>query len=644
MDGTIDRVRGVAAGESPSGIADLREDVLLSSVRHLSNEPAGARLFGVLLGRAGDVPAFAAACREIVAATRDPGVMAEIEAILAAGSSVPVAMERDLWNAFVARSRDRSLHPYVRGHALACALFLSQSSPALLRRLQAELLDTGPDDGQPYLRLAAKVIGTLLAHVRDDELETHLVTLADAEDAGDEACMELGHAALRRALQESHRAQATAGFRQALAWFGKARSKAEARPDADLYVACLEMLLNFQDGSRGDDIAQRIDRIRAASFACAAYLVPSDRPSATRSWMGSAATERVHWTLLGAQLGRLDMSLLEPAWLEAVRVIEQELLVIHAAGRTLFGRTEDGGLEATLRPRLAQAMVEERGRLHLLDRWIEANTGSEWLADAAGLRDQARAALEGSLLRNPPEAADATAASAAILAGSGLPEERKAEALSFMAMMREADLSGADPIVCEIVDGLRAGLLKNVDFRTKETARVLFVEMLYYTARFIDSRSNLQRGQVAGTDYLFDRDMSRQPPETDLQSDYFGFLQATPLARLCDREVVNVGSGRVDVLFRRDGHRIVAELKKDPDGRSLEGVVDAHGLQVAAYQHSSVTIGLLLVLDLSDRGGGSPHLREQVRLVRRIPGFGMTEYSIAVLRVQGRRLSPSKVR
>lgn len=641
MDDIILQLREISNTGNVAGLSGIKEDLVLDALEAFSSDPAASVLFAAFLKASLQDIAYGKVAVGVVRGARDPGIFAEMVAILMHEPDLPEELTKDLWGAFVGCTRNRVLHGYARGHALKAALLISQTRPALLRRLQAELLETPQNDDGLYLRLVAKVMGTVLAHIEDKDLEQALIRLARSERENDEAYMEVGFFHLRHALQAETRDLFIGSLKNALEWFQKARSAVEVRVDAELYAACIGMLLEFQNGNRSNDVLSRIQRIEEASFECAAFLDPSDRAPDEGSWIGSAVAMRFHWTLLGVQLGSLDLSLVEPAWLDAAYVIESQLLTIYSAGRTLFRRSSRG-MEIALRPKIESVFLNDRTKLYLLERWIEAHRNSEWMQDATELRARVTAAMEANILRNPPQAAGGELTSAAILHESSLPEKQKKEVLQLFDIIRLDDLVSADPIVCEVTERTRVELEKCPDFR-KRMPQKLFTQMVYYTTRFIESRANIQRDQIPGTDYLFDRDMSHQPPEKDLQSDYFGFLQATPLARLCDRETINVGSGRADILFQNHGFGIVAELKKDGQNLTLEALVDAHGLQVAAYQTTSVTLGILLVLDLFDRSGGTPHLREQVQVVSKTPSWGKTEYLIVVCRLQGRRLSPSRV-
>ena len=177
------------------------------------------------------------------------------------------------------------------------------------------------------------------------------------------------------------------------------------------------------------------------------------------------------------------------------------------------------------------------------------------------------------------------------------------------------------------------------DYRGSE--QEFFIQILYYTIGFVMSRENLTPSAVPGVEYLINQNSKAPPMEADLHKDYFGFLQATPLRELTQREANGVAHGRVDVYFSRDGVKTVAELKKTHDDFSLNELVDKFGLQATAYQRTNVTFCILMVLDLVDRGGGSDHLRNLVGVHQKIPRGGTTEYSVVTLRVQGRKKFPS---
>lgn len=342
-------------------LAATTPDDLRSAIES-ADGPAAADLF-VWFCRHPQVEIAQPAALGIVRSIWDPGAMAEVVAWLTRGGDVPPQMRRNLWRAFLDRAEEREAHYGVRSQALYGAMVLSQDERSLLRRFQGTLLDIDSGDDGHFLRHVAKIVGVVLAHEPDEAFRALLATLVAVEEARDEAAMELGLDALRTGLDASEHDAAIAAFRAALGWFERASAASEQRIDAELYRRCLNMLVAFQSEEDADDVGARIQSLRQLAFQYAAYLSASDRPSDTRSWLGSSTQERIHWSLLGMRLGALDLSLRKLVWLRAVSVIEDELLSVYTASQKIFRRNRVGGLEAVIRPRISGAL--QRDRLYL---------------------------------------------------------------------------------------------------------------------------------------------------------------------------------------------------------------------------------------------------------------------------------------
>jgi len=166
---------------------------------------------------------------------------------------------------------------------------------------------------------------------------------------------------------------------------------------------------------------------------------------------------------------------------------------------------------------------------------------------------------------------------------------------------------------------------------------------LYYTLCYVANRADVTVSSIPRTAFLFNRDPNNLPLEKELQSDYHDFLNGSPLGGAIHAEARNIAGGRVDVLFSARGIRIVAELKRDEHDYTHDKLVARYGLQTASYQSTNMTFGILMLLDLCDRGGGQPHLREQVSVHQITPEWGNTAYSVVFFRVQGRRKVPSNL-
>ncbi|MBY5794931.1 hypothetical protein [Rhizobium leguminosarum] len=168
--------------------------------------------------------------------------------------------------------------------------------------------------------------------------------------------------------------------------------------------------------------------------------------------------------------------------------------------------------------------------------------------------------------------------------------------------------------------------------------------ILFTTLSFAFSRTNLTAGAIVGVDYLFNRNRTTPPPERDLQKDFFSFIQSTAPRQIAVRERSDRGGGRADIDFVLNGVNVVAELKKTDADHDLEGLARTYGLQTAAYQRSSCTFCVLMVLDLVDRRGAAAHIRERVSVQEVIPPAGKTRYSVVVVRIQGMLRAPNELK
>lgn len=615
----------------------------LERLAEAADGPVGAALFIWLVRhRQSDIAApFALRILEQI---WDPGTMAEIVGWLIRGGSIPQEMARPIWHILLRRAEDRKSHAGVRSHALLGVMFLSQLEKSLIRRLQGVLLDVDLTDDGSYLRHVAKIAGAVLAQVNDSDLRDLLTSLSTVTDVEDEAALELGLDALRMGLDSLDHDEALGAFQNALSQFQKAALSGEQRPDAELYRQCIGMLVAFLDGSLGDDVKSRIAGIRQGTIEYSAYLLASDRESDSWSWIGISSQQRIHWSMLAVRLGALTSSLKQQLWLQAARVIEDELLAIYSASRTLFYRRQDGGLEVLFRPTIAGLLQQHRLSLDFLDQWISENANSSLLPDATVLRKEVSEAREKSLTRNPIDAVAGSPSVAAVLERGLVPiEEHKAILARIQAQVVAFSSESTSPVITETLVRVLEELESNPDFRTYGEARALFETILYYTLCYVANRADVTVSSIPRTAFLFNRDPNNLPLEKELQSDYHDFLNGSPLGGAIHAEARNIAGGRVDVLFSARGIRIVAELKRDEHDYTHDKLVARYGLQTASYQSTNMTFGILMLLDLCDRGGGQPHLREQVSVHQITPEWGNTAYSVVFFRVQGRRKVPSSL-
>lgn len=621
---------------------DLTQDVA-GKIKEFVNGPLGAEIF-IALCTHPQVEVASEIALELLSNSKDPGTIMEIVSWLVRGGDTATINDRDLWNAFVQRVEDKNSHYAFRAQALLGALYLSQTDKALLRRLQGVLLDTDLDDDARYLRYVAKIIGTILSHEIDEDLQKLLYQLSNIEEAQDEAWLEIGMHQLRLGLEATNYQDALAAFIKSSSSFEKSLNASEQRFDADLFYQCVSILINFLEDRDREAIQNQIEGIQKATFNYLAFTTNSDRDADTNSWIGLSNQERVHWSLLAWNLGKLDLTFKKKAWLRAVEVVENQLLIIFTASRTILKRSHEGGLESYLRPKLIGKLQKERIYLEFLEQWIDENRDHLEINNAELMRDKILRYKEQSLLHCPMEAViDGSTITAILGKGQVSKAEQKNIIEDISARANILLETVANPKVEEILSIILEDLKRNKDYQKYEKARDLFNIILLYTVRFLVRQMDDTASTTPQLAYLFVRDKNNLPKENDLQADYYGFLKSSDIGDIVDAESRNIAAGRVDILFKFNGIKFVAELKQEQVKRSNDELVKRYGAQKISYDSTNVAFGILMVLDLFDRKGGQPHITEQVSVHHITPSWRETEHTLVLFRVQGYRKTPSKI-
>lgn len=159
---------------------------------------------------------------------------------------------------------------------------------------------------------------------------------------------------------------------------------------------------------------------------------------------------------------------------------------------------------------------------------------------------------------------------------------------------------------------------------------VAFDHLLQLLIRFLHQRLNATNSQKQ---YLGPFPNGKPWPEKLLQHDLFDYLSALGYAGI---EVITAG-GRADLYIPGEGFRFVIEVKRSTGewhGANIKALS-----QTAAYQQTSVRLGVLSVLDLSARAAGTPHF-DRCFSVAEIKHDDDAR-TVVVMRVPGNRNPPS---
>ena len=130
-------------------------------------------------------------------------------------------------------------------------------------------------------------------------------------------------------------------------------------------------------------------------------------------------------------------------------------------------------------------------------------------------------------------------------------------------------------------------------------------------------------------------------PQSDLAGHLSEWFRASSVTDLVI-EAQEIAAGRIDLMFTFQGFRFVAELKREQENASREGI-EHYLAQTVAYQATDIAVGMLIILDLTARALPD-HVRDHV-WVDVVPAArpGGTDRYVLVIRVPGNRLSPSRL-
>jgi hypothetical protein len=219
-----------------------------------------------------------------------------------------------------------------------------------------------------------------------------------------------------------------------------------------------------------------------------------------------------------------------------------------------------------------------------------------------------------------------------------LPSERTAE---LEAVLHYRELTLPNRTQRRILDELFSKLQNVRDFRDRPVG-MAFRLLVEKTLLFLALRHDISRLMAMPTaGYLFERDDGKsEAKEKALHRDFYGSLKMSDLARHVDTEVWEIGGGRVDVLLRFDDFRFVVEIKRELDDPSPEGLRQYLG-QSVLYQSTDVKLGLLLVVDLTEKPSGPASLEKSIWVDRSRPTSSDDWRYVVVAVVPGKRRRPS---
>lgn len=572
----------------------------------------------------------------VVRNVRDDFAINQIVDVLARRPRLPDGIEQDCFRAWSMVFDDRSQSTSVRTAALRGAFVLKRESSKRATQLAAKLVSVELDDDPDFLAHVAHIAGLLYAEEPISSLMDLLTDLSQIEGANEEATFELGMSAVGHALSTSDLAEARTYFTTARHWFDAASRRIEPTPKARVLAIAMGLLEDFYERRRSSDIKSKLDELRLEAFASSAYV----HQTAGDFLNGARATQIAAWSSLGLRLEALDRSLDEEIWLDVMQVIEEELLAIYTASRTVLG-CDRGGLECIVRPRIQESLQSNRYQLLALQRWLKTNVTSQLGEAALDLIKATEAALSGEATADPTGAAAARSTAVAFIEKSALPADQRDRLLTTVLSAKvRIESYNTSPIIQQAIEKIYQEFSQVPEFVDDAHARDIIMAVVYQSLLFLEFRLDTTTGQDPTAAYLFASDEESNPLEKHLQQDYLRFLKASNLGSA--DEIRGVGGGRADVMHKHHGVRFVIEIKREKDDASFEALLGHYGDQTAIYQMTNVPLGILLVLDLTTKGGVSDHLKNLYKPVSGDLFKDGVMRGVLIVRVPAQRITPSE--
>jgi hypothetical protein len=495
--------------------------------------------------------------------------------------------------------------------------------------LLSYLVDLPLEDESEYLRHAAKIIGLAYTFWKENDLIPILEQLTENELGADEAFFELGFVALANALETESADEAKNKFNQAYEYFENSLKNREDRCDAEIFHSAIGILLSFEKNEPQKDYQFNLERLKEAIVIYPAWH-QSDAADAGEIWVNARNIELINWQTLAIKLEALSGYLVEPSWLEPIIVIEQALLIIYTASRTIFKRHKFGGLETVIQPNIRANLINHRGQIYALEKWLERNPSEELREIGDNLRIQLNTTYEESLGKE---------SGAGINNPSMLAPNQRESIKQMLENISNFQTNCISPVT-EIILHNCITSLEEINSYKDNRVKDFFNSVLFQTLRFLENRMNMTRRNNPRLKYLFES----APKEHELQMDYYEFVHGNLAVGDVRVEVSDVSSGRADVYFSFNSIKFVVEVKREIQNCSFEDLSQNYIPQASEYQNTNVKLGFLLVLDLTEErlhGAGSIEDHVKVEIIE--SEHSIIKRAVVIVRVPGRRKTPSSL-
>jgi hypothetical protein len=554
--------------------------VVASGVDAVSASRFSAEFVGIALDEAGDEPEAQQFAARVIARVQDDFSLNSLVEVLQA-NRLSDDLEEGIFDDWLKLSQDSSATVTMRTASLLGALILKRNKARRALRLASAIASAKLNDDPFYLAHAARVGGFLHSEEPHEGILEFLRDVAKVEEAADDANFELGLYNVGKALKEGDPARAKELMGVARVSFDSAAAARDARSDAKAFSIAISLLEGFYQRRPASEMAEWVAALKREAFAHSAYVYGSD----DNPLLGSRGAQIAAWASLGMRVARLADEIDHAVWLDGITIIEEELLTVYTASRTIFGGQRAGGIEAIVSPRIQSSLLHNQAQALALRRWLSENATSDKAAAAAELIGLVDDYVAG---KQPPNPLDATSGSPLLAALQARAKEFGASEATSAALAKilEIESSKVSHAIMECLEAVRNEFMAVNAFAKYAEVMGDFLALALKTMFFVEYRLDATAAQDPTGAYLFENPDGSMPLEKQLQQDYLRFLRASKLGT--HDEVRGLAAGRADVFHELGRVRIITEIKREPDDASFDALLENYGEQTAAYQNTSL--------------------------------------------------------
>ncbi|WP_313157574.1 hypothetical protein [Sphingobacterium multivorum] len=518
---------------------------------------------------------------------------------------------------------------FFRSQYLISAFSISLTSATKKHSLIAYLLEEENFLEDLFQDCYYKILGLAYSHFNVEELLQKLEVLLTEELSNDELLYEVGMAYLNKGLNSDSKNLVIDNLKIAKNHFNNVDSN--VYPNAICFEKVLEIFLDFFESNyKGINIESLTELENKLQFA---NLWQHYNNSFT--WQSLRESEIINWKTLVSKLKSSADYLSETSWFEPKVVIENFLLQLYKCNRTIFYKKESNGVDLLIEPYISARLIENDTYSFLLDQWLIRNQGDPLWEIGNSLY------VTINEYKNLGNEFGVTLSNDTVTPSKSDIKKFETKFEIFSKEYRTNQLGGTSLILKAEFERLSQSLIEHEIFPNNDV-KFNFQSLLYNSLLFLETRMDSTKKNNPSVSYLFNK--SPLPKEEALQKDYSLFIGAIPSNGNTEIEVMDIAGGRADVVFKFIDHRFIVEVKREINKTGFDDLISKYSGQSFEYQNTNVKAGILLVLDLNKANlNGIKSFEQQVKLHIISDNEG-TLRSLIIIKVPGRRNTPSQIK